>query len=484
LDRKERAEFQQFIQRNRRKEGRKDLALFHELVRAELPKKELQSALDLPNKNAYHALRKRLFQHLSDFILLRAVREDMRSLSRVNGLLSVARHLHENGSDRVAWKQLIRAEKLAIKHERYEALNTIYLAQIEQFGAVEDVPLATIVAKYEQNKEALVLRERVTITTSMIRDSLKRYKLAGKEVDLQAIVNESMATFELGKQIGNKPSLLADLLDTLRYAVAASKQFHAFEPIVAAAYSTLNNATDHYSNARILYVLAHAQYRNKKFQACEASLNTMEMELARCTRTVRRRLGQKLKQLRANNFMFLTELPSAIELLEELRADKFLDETNMINVKLSLTVFHFLHGDQQKARTVFSTFQRSDKWYKVNMGVEWSLKRDLIALLLYYELSELELVNSTIRSIRRKYTDIFAQSTYQRVPIFLSLIKEYMDKDTEVDLEALSKKVEGSWEWVPVEEEDLQIMMFFAWFKSKLTRKNLYETMLELALSK
>ena len=125
LDAAEQLEFQNFIQRDRYKKERKDLKLFELLQGEERSATELQKELELPNANAYHALRRRLYQHLSDFILIRSTQEDMSSMSRVNGMLSMARHLFNTGSDKLAWKILERSEKMAAQNELYELLNSI-----------------------------------------------------------------------------------------------------------------------------------------------------------------------------------------------------------------------------------------------------------------------------------------------------------------------------------------------------------------------
>ena len=480
LDEKEQLEFQFFIQRNRNKKQRKDLALFRAIVSGETYKGEGYKQLEIPNANAYHAVRRRLYRHLSDFILLRAVQEDMNSISRVNGMLSVARHLFEAGSGKVAWKTLERAEKLANDNELFEALNEIFLLQAEMIEQVPDGRLPEIIARYEKNKEKLILSERIAIAKSMVRQKVLKFKKEGRDIDLAAVLKDSVKAFELQEQMLDSPKLLYGMLSTIRESVIASKDFHSFGPIVENAFASLKEKGDHYNNTRILYMLAHAKYRNKRFASAECDLATMEVELVHCDRMFRRQMMHKLLQLRAGNLLFLEELARSIDILEGLLQDKFLNEHSANNVRLNLVVYHFLNSDPKQARETLKRLQHSDKWYKEHMGIEWSLKRDLLELLLFHELNEPDLVSSRLRSIQRRYKELFHQKTYKRVQVFLALIKEYMENETLIDLHALEEKVEVSWDWLPKEEEDLQAMMFFAWFRSKLNGKALYANILEL----
>jgi hypothetical protein len=37
------------------------------------------------------------------------------------------------------------------------------------------------------------------------------------------------------------------------------------------------------------------------------------------------------------------------------------------------------------------------------------------------------------------------------------------------------ERVEVSFDWVPMQQEDLQAVMYYAWFKSQMTGDDLYE---------
>lgn len=49
---------------------------------------------------------------------------------------------------------------------------------------------------------------------------------------------------------------------------------------------------------------------------------------------------------------------------------------------------------------------------------------------------------------------------------------------------AYLEKVETSFEWIEKEKEDLQAMSYYAWLKSKMTKRDFYEVLLELITGK
>ncbi len=79
----------------------------------------------------------------------------------------------------------------------------------------------------------------------------------------------------------------------------------------------------------------------------------------------------------------------------------------------------------------------------------------------------------------RKKTDFFKGVTAPGLT-FLTLIKSYHQNPQEVTSTKFMAKVEAAFEWKPTEEEDLFLISFYAWLKSKMVKKPLYETTLTL----
>ena len=141
MEQEELKEFQAFIQRHRHKRERKDLRLFQLLTTEQCSPAEILRQLDIPNTNAYHTLRKRLYRHLSDFILLKSMDQEVTAAGRVNALLTMSRFLFQKGLAEAGWKLLFRAEKYGLQNELFDLLKSIYLLQSEQSHRNEQVDL-------------------------------------------------------------------------------------------------------------------------------------------------------------------------------------------------------------------------------------------------------------------------------------------------------------------------------------------------------
>lgn len=482
LDEKDHREFQFFIQRSRQKKGRKDLMLFSLLASGETHIQVLKEKLEV-NNNAYHTLRKRLYKHLSEFVILKSMDQDVTASGRVNGIYTMAKHLFQKGLSGSGWKLLLRAEHFGLQHELFDLLNTIYLLQMEYCHLNDDLELSNIIERYDQNSNRLKQSEKIIVLQAVLKERVTSSKRQGKEVSFEDILTETLTDFNMKRLSMESPKILFALMSTLRQWVVVSKEFHSFEPTLERSYLSLTHRENHYYIVQLLLMLAHAKYRTKKFRESMHYLNTLPKHLDQTPIHFQTSTLIKVNQLKAANLIFLGGLKESILLLEELAQQK-LPERVRGNVITNLGIYHFYQQDYRRCIQLLNTYDRTDTWYKNHLGIEWLLKRDLMAVLLFNDSGQKDLAESRIRSIERKYITLFSQKRYKRALTFLSLIKCIVYEEEILNLADLEKKVEVSWEWVPRREEDLQAMIFYAWLRSKITRQTFYECMVEMIGSK
>jgi len=99
---------------------------------------------------------------------------------------------------------------------------------------------------------------------------------------------------------------------------------------------------------------------------------------------------------------------------------------------------------------------------------------------LHIELQNIDLVESRILSFKRNYYPYLKSIKQHRVITYLSLVEWYYKNPELVTLVTFKEKVESSFVWIESKREDIFVMSFYAWLKSKMERKDLYEITLEL----
>jgi len=488
LDDSQRKEFVFFIQRNKYRKGRKDLQLFN-ILKSEkkCSPKEITRQLKAPNSNAYHTIRKRLFAHLADFIVIQSTSRDASANSHVSALLSVVIYLFDKSLNKQAWKYLLIAEETSIKHDFPDLLNTLYLLQIEKCHLKDGLDISQIINKYEVNKEQLVQSERVQIASSLIQNKLQIESKKGITVDFQKIIKSSLRDLSIDDAVLHTPRVALAITKIIRSGIVASKNFHHFEHFVTSTFDkSYKNSKPHNPaiKAEFLYMIAHVYYRNRKFSKSLSKIEELNTELLHCSKSTAQNYYAKVNQLKASNLMFMNQIDQSILTLNQLLANSsklsLVERTNTITV---VGIYSFLNNDLSEAKKQVALLNKSDEWYRKNLGLEWLFKKLLMEIVLYIDLSELDrsyldLVDSKVKSFERTFKTLKSNPIFNRAFSYLSLIKKSQGIFNKKEL---TSEIQENIEFLSYEEEDIQAMSFYAWIKSKSIGQNFYHTLLQVA---
>jgi len=151
-----------------------------------------------------------------------------------------------------------------------------------------------------------------------------------------------------------------------------------------------------------------------------------------------------------------------------------------LDIYLSLVMFYIQKSDLKKAKFIFSKFNHTDNYYTEKAGKEWVLKKNLMEIILYIELGNINLVESRLLSFKRSHFDYLRKINQQRAITYLGFVESYYKNPEQVTTDQFKNKVEESFEWIGLEREDIFVMSFYAWLKSKMEKRPLYQTTLDL----
>ena len=504
----ERRDFGVFIQRQRRKTaGRLDSHLYELLVKPKaLTSSQLIAKLypDEPNAGAYYALRKRLMRHLTDYLLLRQRQLDTTATATVRGHLTLAQYLFEAGIPRLAWNTLRKAEKLGRESEQYEPLNAVYNLQIQYAGSPHAVPLDEILPRYRLNKKAADEEERANIADSLLRQRLRESRVRGRAtVAVDAILQNILAEYDLQEAFARSPSLLSRLMSIARNAMLVRRDFTSFAIFIERCYLLMERRHGFAPSQRghqlkLLYMLAHALYRSRRFAESVAYLEKGKALMATAPGRQFSELGPRFMFLLAANYAFLHRNAESIGLLEAtLRNAQALSLTDDLTVRLQLTFHYFVEGQFTKANQTLLSLARTDHWLEQHLGLEWMLNRNIGEMLIQVELDNTELALGRLRAIDRAIREQFpavpadaatateavpAGGAYHSVLVYLGLVRELVEHpDVAPHDRDFTNRVAHLPPFISHEREDLQVLSFYAWLRARTLRRPYYEVLLELA---
>lgn len=480
FSRQDQAAFRRFVGRQQWKDSRKDLALLDEL----LGKKT--QLVDRKGKQTYHALRKRLYAQLADYVVLKQIGEQSESGENILTYYFFSQYLFTHHLPETAWKYLRKAEKSAIRAERYDLLRMIYLLMIEQQQEGNADTMNRLLQCYNQVSVRAAEDERLTLATALIRDRLQQIKQSAELENFTLFIEEILDRYQLQKVVFDRPAQLYHLLEIVRNTYLVMRQMKNFESFVVEKYAQFNRiaSEDHqhlYIRLHWLYMIAHAYYHNKKFAAALEILEELQMRMRQHHHKYFHQFYPMYVSLYSSIKSLQGENAVAIQLHEAFLAHRKnpLDIKVKLNMQLNLAFFYFNQEEYRKANRLFLQLEHSDKWYEKKMGKEWLLRSKLIQSVVQYELAHEDVSIQILKSAEKDFAGFFLQSQYARVEVFIHYLRKFMQDPGSFDF-ATFRNDAGAllFEENPA-EENLNALAFYCWLKAKLLERKYYEVLLE-----
>lgn len=481
FSKEEEQQFVAYLKHKNKRTDTKNIQLFKLLQNKTLDSKAICLQLyGSHKKDAYHALRKRLFQSIINFSANSSLEDENSIQMEVIKYILAARNYLQQKQYKVAYKILQKAETISKEHHLFPLLNEIYHTQIQYAHAHLLIDLNEIVEKFNKNRERHLLEDRLNIVYSTIKQKLAKEDTS----DFQSILNETLHQYNLNSLSTFSFKTLYQLISIVSVSAFASNNYLKIESFLIDSYQTMLTYKDKekqpFYHIQILYHIANALFRNKKFEASVHYLNEMHEHMLLHKKKYYNTFKLKYNLLLSLNYNFTNRQNDAIDLLEPFVNKKHPDLESILDIHLSLIMYYFQKGDLKKSYHIFSKFYHSDHWYIDKAGMDWALKKNLSEILLHIELNHIDLVESKLLSFKRQYFGHLKSIGQQRAITYLKLVEQYHKNPENVTSEKFKDLVEKSFVWTEPLEEDIFVMSFYAWLKSKIDKTSLYATTMEL----
>jgi tetratricopeptide (TPR) repeat protein len=496
LDGYERADFLGYAERQPR--NTREVELIRLLLREPpLATAEIKASLYPTEKpygsykrDAYNALRKRVLVRLVEWMVVReADAEELSNHCRALVLIAAAHKLSMRNANDAAYHLLNQAERLAAAGRHYEVLDVVYSALI--YNALElRQNAASLLAKASANRlRADRMRFLQTIYVHQkqrIHDAMQQ----GRALDPQLAIRRIFKEVQVSVEDANDPAFMHLLCRIVRSAMVAGKDYTVFGRFVERVYKgfkkkNLLRRQDEALEVDYIYMCAHAAYRNKQFAKaedyCLQFLHVAGKHAAR-----RSPLYPRYMALRASVASMSGRNTEAIDMLENALKHRHqgTEHTEWLNNQLNLTVYYFQAANFRKANRTLVQLDHDRQLHHTKMGMEWCFKKELIELIVHYELGNAEHSLKMCDAILKKYKGMLDQTLYGRARVFIGFLRRMIQHPDEVQTAEFRAEVKSAQLAWPLQKEDVQAISFFSWLRSKMVDKPYYhELQKALAIS-
>lgn len=480
LSTKEKQLFLNFLRKRNTRSDAKNTHLFKALLNdsTEKLKKELGS-------NAYNVLKKRLTDNLMTFLSGQLIENEKSAETEISRGLILGRKLFEHKAFKLGFELLKKAEKQAQEIQNFHLLNEIYQTLIEYSFHTLAPDQNDLFTAYAANQKKYEREANLNMAYAVIRKTFYDHERQPVNFDVSAVIAKTFEKFNVSANVGYNFQSLAKIAEMANIYGTLNRDYYGidlfFEQQVKHLQGGVLDVEDQLGyHIELLYILAYIYFRKKQFERSLSYIRELEEHTNRYNQKFYGLWQVRKKTLMALNFNFLGQSEKAAQLLDELLkipVAQIERQKGLLQTKLSRIMIHFQQGEFKAAKKILSRLNKSDNWYLKNMGREWLLNMKFMEILLHIELGNTDYVDSRINSLLRQQK--LFDTDPQALP-FLTLVKIYHQNPITANAASFRHQVDQAFEWKPSEQEDLFLISFYAWLKSKMINSPLYETTLNL----
>lgn len=474
--------FKKFLQRKNKRPDVKNLQLLNLIETDDI------SNLDKlykqgKNNDAYHALRKRLQDNLLLFLSQRTFENDQSDTYEALRLVVAGRFLLENDVIKVAFKCLDKAERLAEHLEQFNLLNELLLLKLQYAHLPGAENLDLLIARFQRNQLDMQREARLNMAYAFLRKELEEIHRKGKIVNLTALMVTSIRKYKVsGQDLMTYKSIYQILFIANEYA-DIQQNYGLIERYINRTDRFIQSQAHKkhpylFYNISILYFLANFHLRQKDFAKSASYLKEM-MDVMLVDSHYYTLFHLRYQLLAALNRFFTGFAEDAIALSEKALSgiNSKSKPEDIEDLRISLTMFLAMCNNRESLKQL-ALLTRTDAWYEKKMGMLWTIRKNLMEILIQAQFSNIELAMSRLNSFRRRYRKYLQKTSEERVLLFLRLVEKYLLKP-DVVFEIMYRKSVTDF-LNKVENNDIFTLSFIAWLMARWEKKTPYQVVLPL----
>jgi hypothetical protein len=478
--------FRQFLQQKNKRNDVKNLQLLDLIETDDIT--GLNNLYDsAKNKDAYHALRKRLQDNLLLFLSQKTFENSQSDTYDALRLVVVGRFLLENDIVKTAFKCLDKAERLAEHLEQFNLINEILLLKLQYAHLPGAADLEALTSRFLKNQSHMQRDAKLNMAYAYLRQQLKEIHFKAKVINLKALMTTTIRKYQISVQdLMSYKSIYQILFIANEYA-AIQQNYGLIEHYIDQASKYIQDGANNKQpyllyHLSILYYLSNFHLRRRDFEKSKSQLKEMKELMATDSR-YSAVFYMRYQLLCALNLYFTNEAPEAIAFLQtSLKNKKAASKAEDIeDLQLCLTMFLALCNDRGSVKQL-SILTRTDAWYEKKMGMLWTIRKNLMEILVHAQFSDIDLAMSRLSSFRRRYKKYLLSTSEERVLEYLKLVEQYLIKPDQVFGTKYKKAVLDLLS--RIENNDIFTFSFIAWLIARWEKKTAYEVVLGLIQSR
>lgn len=435
------------------------------------------------NKSAYHAVRKRLTD-----ITLRFIAEEILGQHTPNNsckkYIELSHYLYHIAIPILGQKMLRKAENIAQSASDYLSLNEVYTTwlQYQKYHQHESVTLLT--QKLHENQNAIIQDNYLVMAYAHLSARIQHIQLQHQPINLTDLITDTMAHYNIDLERTLTLQSIVKILDIANEYAAIYQDYSLIESFIHKVQNSLTK--QHIMPLDQVQYLLQSQYYIANYYLRIKAHNVSFSYLAHMQQTIaaypKASIDFQLKHdmLCSLNHFFIGDATTAKSILTSAITtcqQKHKNAVILQDIYACMVLCTVMQTDKA-ALHYLSQLTLSDLYYEQNLGMLWTIKKNLMEIIAYITFDYIELAESRITSFKRRYQQFLKQTGEERVLQYIKLIEQSLKQPDIIYTTKYQHKVHQLFE--DTLEKDIFNNCFYAWLISRWSRKTPYTIMLQL----
>ncbi|PZD76506.1 hypothetical protein [Mesonia sp. K7] len=457
------------IKRKNQRGDAKNLQLFDYIRKGNIKNLD-RKIYGKPSKNSFYALCNRLQENIIEVVASTSFSGETSEEMECLKLLLSCRIFFEKRLYKLAVKTLYRSEKQAKNFNLFSILNEVYHTKIQYAQFFQTETLQEIFDQANSNLIAFQNEFQLNMAYAEIEKKLRDYPLQKS----QKLIEQVLSKFSIHKEQSFTIKSIYQLLVILSKSAKQQIDYYSILDYAHQLYLIsqkqihLKEKHKHYY-LQVLSLMANIFFRTQNFEKSLDLIKESENEIRNTKHNSF--YIEDLLLLKSLNFLCTEKLDQAIVLLEN---------TSNNNLKLSLAACHIFKKDYRNAQKLLLSFNHTDQWYEQKLDLIWVLKKNIIQLIVYIEMDNVDLVYAHFESIKKRYRKKLEENGEARIIEFLNLVKTNYDYPEISENQKLNHQLSVFISENSNTQIDPLLLGFYAWIKAKIEHKNHYDEFIRL----
>lgn len=466
LNDNESKDFKLYLKQKNKRNDVKNIELFSILKTDDINRLKKLYSSDI-NKDAYHSLRKRLYESLILFLSNKTFEKNNSEAHEALRLLVVSKFLLENNLHKPAFKCLQKAEKISEKLEQYSLLHEILQTKLQYAFLNNKEKLEDLTDKIIKNQELLNKETRLNMAYAVLRQDFKNTQTNGEIINLTDLISKIAEKYHLKPTDFFNYKSIYQILHLANEYANIQQNFSLIETYVNKAAAIINQQSvsnnQQYYHIHILYYLANFCFRNRLFTDSENYLNQMHEQMHQQNGLYFNLFWHKYLILESLNLHFTGNTQEALQKVttELNNLPKKNTPEDVIDLQLC-EAFYLTKQNDRSALKSFAKLLHTDIWYEKKMGVVWTIRKNLIEILMNAQYTNFDYAITRLQSFKNRYKKYLTQVNEHRIIDFVQLIEKYLLNPDIIHKQLFRDKIISMQH--QKENQDVFSLSFINWF--------------------